>query len=192
MKSFLVQIKRLWYGKYVLGDVKGSILKNIRFILARFNEVKGNNSFVKKKEAKAYFEERGYGWILDYFESDLSLKYNKFYTEYFDFVSNIIQYKIPFYLTFYLTIFNLYLRKEWTSEYNEEDTKEKDIMLLFEEGLLTKDYNDLSDFGIPIITLSKIKKLGLSKEELKERFNTIKELDSYERIMLGEFYNYNM
>lgn len=57
---------------------------------------------------------------------------------------------------------------------------------------MTKDYNDLSDFGIPIITLSKIKKLGLSKEELKERFNTIKELDSYERIMLGEFYNYNM
>ncbi len=177
------------YGNYVLGDVKGSILKNIKYIKTRYEKVKGNLLFTSKKEAKLFFEKQGCEWIIDYFDKDLNIKYNKFYTTYFDFVSNIVQYKIPFYLTFYLAIFNLYLKKEDITEYSDEDSKEKELMLLFEEGSLALDFKELSDFGIPMLTLNKLKNSEISNEELKSSYLNLDILDSYEKMMLNDYYS---
>ena len=69
--------------------------------------------------------------------------------------------------------------------------KEKDIMLLFEEGALAIDYKELVDFGVPMITINKIKKSNIELAQLKEVYMDMKELDSYEKIMLNDYYLLN-
>ena len=48
-------------------------------------------------------------WVMDYYNNDLTLDINAFYSETFKFVSNIIQYKIPFYLSFFVSILKLFI-----------------------------------------------------------------------------------
>ncbi|SES04898.1 DEAD/DEAH box helicase [Lachnobacterium bovis] len=181
------------YGNYVLGDVKKSIQHNIKYIVGRFNTIvnESGKSYRRKRDVKALFEEEGCTWILQYFTKNLEPNFSKFYSEYFKFVSSIMQYKIPFYLTFYLAIFNLYLEKECTEFFDESDMKEKDIMLLFEEGALAIDYKELVDFGVPMITINKIKKSNIELSQLKKVYMDMKELDSYEKIMLNDYYLLN-
>ena len=181
------------YGNYVLGDVKKSIQHNIKYILGRYTTLvnESGQSYRRKRDVKSLFENAGCAWILQYLTKNLEPNYSKFYSEYFKFVSSIMQYKIPFYLTFYLAIFNLYLEKECIEFFDKDDMKEKDIMLLFEEGALAIDYKELVDFGVPMITINKIKKRNIELAQLKEAYMDIKELDSYEKIMLNEYYLLN-
>lgn len=181
------------YGNYVLGDVKKSIQHNIKYIMGRYTTLVNElgQSYRRKRDVKSLFENAGCAWILQYLTKNLEPNYSKLYSEYFKFVSSIMQYKIPFYLTFYLAIFNLYLEKECIEFFDKDDMKEKDIMLLFEEGALAIDYKELVDFGVPMITINKIKKSNIELAQLKEVYMDMKELDSYEKIMLNDYYLLN-
>lgn len=181
------------YGNYVLGDVKKSIQHNIKYIMGRYTSIvtESGKSFNRKRDVKLLFEANGCTWILDYLTNDLEPNYSKFYSEYFKFVSSIMQYKIPFYLTFYLAVFNLYLKKEYIEYFDENDMKEKDLMLLFEEGALALDYKELVDFGMPMITINKIKKCDIGLSKLKTEYMNMKELDAYEKMMLSDYYSLN-
>ena len=108
--------------------------------------------------------------------------------KYFSFISSIVQYKIPFYLSFYMSMFKLFIQKESLTEYDVKGFKEKDIQMLFEDGDLSNEYKELLDFGIPIITLNKIKKREITMEELKENYMTMRELDEYERLIIGDYF----
>lgn len=61
-------------------------------------------------------------------------------------------------------------------------------MIMFEEGELAKDYQPLTDYGIPMITINKFKKNDISMNEIKNRFEAIDELDAFEKMMLIDFY----
>ena len=78
-----------------------------------------------------------------------------------------MQYKIPFYLTFYFSILKLYISKKYAEKLVGMDIQEKDIMIMFEEGELAKDYQPLTDYGIPMITINKFKKNDISMNEIK-------------------------
>ena len=176
------------YGNYVLGDVKKSISRNVSYIMGRYEEIVHGRFFSKKKEVELLFAENNAAWILGFLNKDLTPKYSKFYSEYFSFVSSIMQYKIPFYLTFYLSIFKLYISKEHADKLGEMDFQEKDIMIMFEEGELAKDYQPLTDYGIPMITINKFKKKDIKLNEIEGQFEVFDELDEYEKMMLVDFY----
>ena len=186
----------LWgrlYGNYVLGDVKKSIQNNIKYIMRQYNLILGEigGVFREKKDIENIFKKKGSEWILQYFTQKLELNYSKFYSEYFKFVSFVMEYKIPFYLTFYLSIFNLFLKKEYDEVIDENRMNEKDIMLLFEEGVLSLEYKKLTDFGIPMITINKIKKCNIELPQLQKEYMNMNELDSYEKMMLYDYYSLN-
>lgn len=176
------------YGNYVLGDVKKSISRNIKYILSKFESVLQGRSFSKKKDVEPLFIENSAMWILGFLDKDLTPKYSKFYSEYFRFVSSIMQYKIPFYLTFYLSMFKLYISKEHVDKLGEMNFQEKDIMIMFEEGELAKDYQPLTDYGIPMITINKFKKKDINLNDIQSQFEEFEELDEYEKMMLADFY----
>ena len=176
------------YGNYVLGDVKKSISRNIRYIMGRYEEILQGRSFSKKKDLEPLFVENSATWILGFLDKDLTPKYSKFYSEYFRFVSSIMQYKIPFYLTFYLSMLKLYISKEYVDKLGELDFQEKDIMILFEEGELARDYQPLTDYGIPMITINKFKKNEINMNEIEGQYDVFEELDEYEKMMLSDFY----
>ena len=176
------------YGNYVLGDVKKSILRNVRYIMGRYDEVVRGRFFSKKKDVESLFIEHSALWILGFLDKDLTPKYSKFYSEYFRFVSSIMQYKIPFYLTFYLSMLKLYIGKEYVDKLGEMDFQEKDIMIMFEEGELAKDYQPLTDYGIPMITINKFKKKDINMNEIENQFEVLEELDEYEKMILTDFY----
>ena len=114
------------------------------------------------------------------------MNYNKFYSECFRFISNVVQYKIPFYLSFYVSILKLFLDKQFEEEFDLSLLEEKDIVLMFEEGSGIKGYQQLLDFGIPMFTLEKLKEKQLSIDNLKLAYKEMPELDEYEKIMLEE------
>lgn len=171
-----------------MGDVKKSILRNISYVMKRYEELSTNHLYTKKKEAESWFASNNSKWILGFLDKDLKPKYSKFYSEYFRFVSSIMQYKIPFYLTFYFSILKLYISKKYAEKLVGMDIQEKDIMIMFEEGELAKDYQPLTDYGIPMITINKFKKNDISMNEIKNRFEAIDELDAFEKMMLIDFY----
>lgn len=177
-----------WYKYYANDDVKGSIRRDIKYITGQYSKVLGSRRFANKKSAKAWFALNGYEWILDYYTKDLEVDYNKFYMKYFSFISSIVQYKLPFYLSFYMSMFKLFVQKENLAEYDVKEFKEKDIQILFEDGGLSNEYKELLDFGIPMITLNKIKTREITMEELKENYTTMSELDEYEKLIIGDYF----
>lgn len=177
------------YKYYANGNIKSTIKNNIRYITGRYKSIIGENTYKKKRDLEFLFAEKGCTWILSYYTSGLELNYNKIYSECFRFISNVIQYKLPFYLTFYIAIFKLYLQKESLAEYELSKLEEKDIMLLFEDGGIVKEYQELMDYGIPMITLNKIRDRELSVNVLKEKYKEIEELDTYEKMMLKDCFS---
>ena len=159
-----------------------------KYPMGRYEEIVHGRFFSKKKEVELLFAENNAAWILGFLNKDLTPKYSKFYSEYFSFVSSIMQYKIPFYITFYLSIFKLYISKEHADKLGEMDFQEKDIMIMFEEGELAKDYQPLTDYGIPMITINKFKKKDIKLNEIEGQFEGFEELDEYEKMMLVDFY----
>ena len=72
----------------------------MKYITSRFKVfIRENNleNAVSKQQVQYYFEEKRLGWILRYYHADLKPNIDAFYSETFKFISNVIQYKIPFY-----------------------------------------------------------------------------------------------
>ena len=124
--------------------------------------------------------------ILSYYTHDLKLNMNAFYSETFKFISNIIQYKIPFYLTFYISIFNLLIKKGGVSGIDDAYFDLNKLINIFEDGETSEEYNKLIDYGLPILTVEKIIKKGLKIYEIKNNQINYDDFDEYEKIMIQE------
>lgn len=111
---------------------------------------------------------------------------NAFYAETFKIVSNIIQYKIPFYLTFYVSIFKLFMKKRNTNKISGSDFDINRLINIFEDGETSEEYSKLLDYGIPITTITKISNNKISVENLKKRNYDSKIFDEYEKIIIEE------
>ena len=101
-------------------------------------------------------------------------------------VSNIIQYKLPFYLTFYVSIFKLFVSKnpdKYTGDINYDINK---LINIFEDGEIIEDYEKLTDYGLPLSTVRKIAETKISMEKLKLLSYDSTKFDDYENIILKE------
>ena len=152
-------------------------------------QITGNNHYSNKREVESLFESNNAKWILRYYNNDLSLNMNAFYAETFKIVSNIIQYKIPFYLTFYVSIFKLFMKKRSTNKISGSDFDINRLINIFEDGETSEEYSKLLDYGIPITTITKISNNKISIENLKKRNYDSKIFDEYEKIIIEETIN---
>lgn len=177
------------YQIYVSGSPKKIISNNINFISYKFSKITGNNHYSNKREVESLFESNNAKWILRYYNNDLSLNMNAFYAETFKIVSNIIQYKIPFYLTFYVSIFKLFMKKRSTNKISGSDFDINRLINIFEDGETSEEYSKLLDYGIPITTITKISNNKISIENLKKRNYDSKIFDEYEKIIIEETIN---
>ena len=132
------------------------------------------------------FEINNARWILRYYNNDLSLNMNAFYAETFKIVSNIIQYKIPFYLSFYVAIFKLFMKKNNANKISDADFDINCLINIFEDGEAPEEYSKLLDYGIPITTIAKASNNKISIDNLKNKNYDSKVFDEYEKIILEE------
>ena len=109
-----------------------------------------------------------------------------FYAETFKIVSNIIQYKIPFYLTFYVSIFKLFIKKRSNNKINSTNFDINRLINIFEDGKTSEKYSKLLDYGIPINTIAKISNNKISIESLKNQDYDSENFDEYEKIIIEE------
>ena len=113
-------------------------------------------------------------WI-DEFISNGIVDNFKLYNQAFKFISNIIEYRIPFYIGFYISMYQLYCMK---NNYNE--TVDYDIVEIsnsLENKNLEEQYNKLLEYGFSLDMINRI----------KEGNNTIDLLDDYEKTIYQEY-----
>ena len=128
-------------------------------------------------------------WMSKYFNNDLSLNMNTFYSETFKIVSNIIQYKIPFYLTFYVSIYKLFMKKNHPMSDVGAEFDINKLINIFEEGETPEEYSKLIDYGLPLATVSKICDNKISLEKMKNKEYDQSKFDEYEKIIIEETMN---
>lgn len=174
------------YQIYVSGSPKKIVANNIEFITSRFQEITSGHRYTDKTHIETLFDSQNAKWILKYYNSDLSLNMNAFYAETFKIVSNIIQYKIPFYLIFYVAIFKLFLKKNNNGTMKPDDFDINGIINIFEDGESPEEYSKLIDYGLPFSTVGKISDFKLSVEDLKAQRYDHSKFDDYENIIIGE------
>ena len=174
------------YQIYVSGSPKKIVANNIEFITAKFNEITAGHVYSTKAEVEGLFESQDMKWILRYYNADLSLNINAFYAETFKIVSNIIQYKIPFYVIFYVSIFKLLMAKRKELFSNMESFDINTIVNIFEDGETSEEYTKLIDYGLPFSTVNKISDKKLSLEALKSQNYDQSIFDDYEKIIISE------
>lgn len=175
-----------FYQFYVSGVPKRIISNNISFIQSRFNDITNGQQYSNKTQIESLFAVNNASWILKYYNKDLSLNLNAFYAETFKIVSNIIQYKIPYYLTFYISIFRLFLKKNPHPDIKPDDYDINKIINIFEDGDSDDEYLQLLDYGIPITTVNKLAENKISLENIKQGGYDKSKLDTYEAIILDE------
>lgn len=177
------------YQNYVSKSPKQIISNNINFITSKFYQIIGDRVYTNKKEVNSLFELNNASWVLRYYNNDLSLNMNAFYAETFKIVSNIIQYKIPFYLTFYVAIFKLFMKKNNANKISDADFDINCLINIFEDGEAPEEYSKLLDYGIPITTIDKASNNKISIEDLKNKNYDSVVFDEYEKIIIEETIN---
>ena len=178
------------YKIYCSGKSKDIIGKNISFIKSEYNNVVKSIyfNFSNKDDIIQYFTNKSKGWILNYYTKELRLNYDAFYTETFKFISSIVQYKIPFYVSFVTSIIKLYIQKKSLSNsYDTECLDSKKAALLFENGTINNEYEQLIDFGISNDIIIKLYENNISLQSVIDLSFNIELFDEYELIVLKEF-----
>ena len=174
------------YQIYVSGSPKKIILNNINFIKSKFDKITNKVKYLSKEQGAPLFSFNNASWILGYLKNDLSLNMNAFYTETFKIVSNIIQYKIPFYLTFYVSIFKLFIKKNKTIDLDYYTFDINKLISIFENGRTEDEYSKLIDYGLPLTTVSKIADNKIGLDDLKRQKFDQSKFDDYEKMIISE------
>lgn len=174
------------YQIYVAGSPKKIISNNIKFITAKFSDIVRGYNYSRKDQLESIFERKGAKWVLKYYNNDLSLNMNTFYSETFKIVSNIIQYKIPFYLTFYISVFKLFVNKNKHFDLSQAEFDINKLINIFEDRDVKEEYTKLIDYGLPMTTINKIIDSEISFDNLKTKVYDDKNFDDYEKIIIRE------
>jgi len=159
----------LWgkfYGIHSSGSIKDVLKSRKRYIENEYDIIKEKN-YGKIPESS---------WICDYVD-DNQINDFKLYNQAFRFISNIIEYRIPFYIGFYVSIFKLFCKKNNLN--SSFDFNIVDISNSLENKNLDEKYNNLLEFGF---SLDMIKKLQLNNDNVDV-------LDEYEKIIFNDYKN---
>lgn len=162
----------LYYKKQHIQDVIDSVVKNYYI----------NND--KERLARVLSDDKK--WVLGYINSDISINDSKVYNDTFKFISDVMQYKIPYYLNFFVSIYKLFVTKNKVVDINPDEINPYKIAMFFENGMCDAVDQDMMDYGLPnelikVISDNKIivnKKLDVDKLDF---------IDEYQKLMLKEF-----
>lgn len=124
-------------------------------------------------------------WMNKYFNKEGIFQDNKLYDETFKFISNIIEYKIPYYIGLFVGIFNYYVKKEGIILEGEEKSSFEEIIEKIENLGVDESLLPFYDYGFPKEMIDKLEKLEIPLE--KCNIDELAEFDNYEKIMLKEF-----
>ena len=165
-------------GDFIWGELyKYHIDGNIKKVL-NYNRTRIIN---KRKMLNGTYYEKS--WVRKYFFNDGTFNYNKLYEETFKFISNIIEYKIPYYLSLFVNVYLYYISVNNKSINEEFDVAE--IITNVENMGIDSEYIDYYEYGFSKDLIEKIKSLEV---ELNiNNLATIDIFDNYEKIMLREF-----
>lgn len=179
------------YKIYSIGSTNEIIKNNMAFIIKQFEIVIKKYSLQNAKDKSNVewaFANDYKKWILNYYNSDLSINYDAFYSETFKFISSVIQYKIPFYTSFFVSVLRLYMMKnDRCSKYDINQLDAKKISLLFEDGGIYDDYSKMIDYGISNDLIIKLNEQEISVNQIKENSYDKSKFDKYELLLLEEF-----
>lgn len=177
------------YKLYSSGTIIDVIRKNKSYIRNKYNLlVKGLNT-KNRDTIEAIFKDAGSSWILrKYYESDnVTENSQAFYTEAFRFMSNIVQYKIPYYVSFFSSIFKLYIKKNNT-KYDGSKIEIHKIAMSLEDGILDdENYRSLVDFGLSNDLITKIRENNITVEDIRNGNYSKSYFDEYEVLLLEDF-----
>lgn len=165
-------------GDFIWGELyKYHIDGNIKKVL-NYNK----NRITKKREelSTSYYNK---SWVRYYFHENGEFNYNKLYEETFKFISNIIEYKIPYYISLFINVYLYYISKNNTGIDTQIDISE--IMTNVENMGIEKEFINYYEYGFSKEMIEKIKSLenGLTIENIE----SIEIFDSYEKIMIKEY-----
>ena len=158
----------LWgkfYGIHSSGNIKEILKNRKKYIEKEYQKIK-DSIYLKNS------------WI-DGFITDGKVDNFKLYNQAFKFISNIIEYRIPFYIGLYVSIFKLYCKKN-----NELQTFDYDIIEIstsLENKTIEEKYNDLLEYGFSIDMIKKIRDGNDSNQLLDEYESMI--YDDYLELM---------
>lgn len=141
---------------------------NIKDILKR------RKDYIKKEYEKMQQSGLIKNWINEFITKG-EVDDFKLYNQAFKFISNIIEYRIPFYIGFYVSVFRLYCKKNDIIYDDSYDII--DISNSLENKNIGEDYNNLIEYGFSLDMIKKIKD-GNDENEL---------LDDYEKIIYDEY-----
>lgn len=160
-----------FYAIHSSGDIK-SVLKNRKkYINQKISNIKYDLRGLKNEQLKVILRRHNCSWISDYLTNGV-IDDTKLYNGAFKFISNIIEYRIPFYIGFYVSIFKLFCSKNGL-EFNF-DFEMVDISTSLENKTIDDKNEKMIDYGFPIDLVKKI-----SKDE--------NQLDNYEKTILKEY-----
>lgn len=165
-------------GNFIWGDLyKFHIDGNIKRVL-NYNRAR---IITKRLSLSGVCYEKS--WVRQYFFSNGDFNYNKLYEETFKFISNIVEYKIPYYILLFINVFLYYafLNNKTVSE--EIDATQ--IMTNVENMGIDTDYIDYYEYGFSKDLIEKIKSLDIVVN--LENIDRIEIFDEYEKIMIKEF-----
>lgn len=179
------------YRVYCSGKIASVISSNMKYITGRFKDFILEHNLenaTSKREVQNFFNEERLGWILRYYKANLSPSIDAFYSETFKFISNVIQYKIPFYTSFFVSILKLYFKKaHQTEQYDLSCLDARRITLLFEDGSVYDDYSKLIDYGISNDLVMKLHDGQISIAQLQSGNFDRTLFDEYEQLLINDF-----
>lgn len=196
IRAFDSQNTFIWgrlYRIYCSGSISNVIANNMSFVRRRFTEIIENYNLgncTNVNQVRIYFEVEKSSWILRYYNSELKINFNAFFSETFKFISSIIQYKVPFYTSYFVSILKLFLSK--STDYLDLDINKLDIKkisLLFEDGSIYDDYSKMIDYGVSNDLIMKLHNNRISIQALKSGEYSKILFDEYEQLLIEEFLN---
>lgn len=177
------------YNVYSVGKISEVIKRNISYVKSKFDGVVNSYEykFSTKKEYMPIFVLYNLKWVLNYYNDDLTPNINSFYSETFKFISNVIQYRIPFYLSFFVSVLKLYMIKNKTHDLLDiEKLDVKKIALMFEDGNIPCDYTQLIDHGISNDIIMKLNENKITMDDLINGCYNKEIFDEYESVIINE------
>ncbi len=168
-------------GEFTWGEMyKSHISGNIKKVLYNKKE------YILKKRRELDLFEFSRSWIREYFKNN-EFNDNKLYEETFKFITNIIEYKIPYYISLFASVYYFFINKNTIIFENNEEIDIKEIIEKLENLGMDKEYVEYYDYGFSKDMVEKIKSINCKLSEYDIENSEV--FDDYEKLMLIEYKN---
>lgn len=168
-------------GEFTWGEMyKSHISGNIKKVLYNKKE------YILKRKRELDLFEFNRSWIREYFKNN-EFNDNKLYEETFKFITNIIEYKIPYYVSLFASVYYFFVNKNTIVFENEQEMDIKEIVEKLENLGMDREYVEYYDYGFSKDMVEKIKSINCRLSEYDIENSEL--FDDYEKLMLLEYKN---